>query len=188
MLPHIPRRGLQIRIQWGLSQTQIFFSFFFCGWVDVLIRERLKKRKNIVINQCFSFLVCLYKLLTAHPPAWWSFCPCPFVSKQTCGRSDKNVTRSRKLQLLLGTVNRGLNTLLSEDLLDHYLSNAASLESGKQMQRSRAFIPRGWTARHAGMWGPSVTCLQVPWCIAVGRAATVMAVCCCSVCHGIEGI
>lgn len=162
-----------------------FFSFFWLGW-RANKRAPKKKRKNIVINQCFSFLVCLYKSLTAHPPAWCSFCP--FVSEQTCGRSDKNVTRSRKLQLLLGTVNRGLNTLLSEDLLDHYSSNAASLESGKQMPCSPAFISRGWTARHAGMRGPSVTCLQVPWCIAVGRAATVTAVCCCSVCHGIQGI
>lgn len=168
-------------------RTQSDSDFFFFGWVDVLIRERLKKKEKILslINVLAFLYVCINHLLHTHQPGVHFVLLSP--SKRVEGLT-KNVTLSRKLQLLLGTVNRGLNTLLSEDLLDHYSSNAASLESGKQMPCSPAFIPRGWTARHAGMRGPSVTCLQVPWCIAVGRAATVTAVCCCSVCHGIQGI
>lgn len=44
---------------------------------------------------------------------------------------------------------------------------------------------QGMQGRKGG--GPSATCRPVQWCIAVGWTATVSAVCCCSVCHGIQG-
>lgn len=34
-------------------------------------------------------------------------------------------------------------------------------------------IPGGGSRGHAGTWGPSATCLQVRWCMAVGWTATV---------------
>lgn len=64
-----PTTGLQIRIQWGLSQTQISFFFFWLGWRANKRAPKKKKEKILSLINVLAFLyVCINHLLHTHQP------------------------------------------------------------------------------------------------------------------------